>query len=160
MKTEFRPLSKIQKSQLAQLARKGYEIASNYGDTDLTFTDWRHEQQLAAVNCSSLTKCIQRDYLPLRAHFQMLTGQDDKAFTDHLKSQPATDHADTDDTPEARAKIIGRIEQELQGSGYNLGYIRAIARNQYKTTFIENLTKKQLTQLLMTAKKRVATAKK
>lgn len=167
MKTEYRPLSKTQKAKLAQLARESFEthyengLIDSEGDSkSAQFTSWRREQQQEAVGCSSLTKCIQRDYLPLLAHFQSLTGQDGDAFNTHIKNQPANDHADVDDTPEARSQVIGRIEKELEGSRFNLGYIRAIAKNQYRTTKIENLTKTQLTQLLMTAKKRVATNSK
>lgn len=160
MKTEYKPLSKTQKARLSILAREGYKIHSQHGVTDQSFADWRHEQQMEAVGCESLTKCIQRDYLPLVAHFQSLTGQDGDAFNTHMQNQPANDHADPEDTHEARKQVIGRIEKELEGSKYSLGYICAIAKNQYRTTKLENLTKKQLTQLLMTAKKRVATASK
>ena len=160
METKYKPLSKKQKAALSILARKAYKIHSENGVTDLSFEDWRHEQQDEAVGCSSLTKCVQNDYLPLLAHFQSLTGQDGDAFNTHIQNQPANDTADPDDTIEARKQVIGRIEQELEGTRFSLGYVRAIARNKHKTTNLESLTKKQLTQLLMTAKKRVATDSK
>lgn len=166
-KTEYKPLSKIQKAKLAQLAREAFEILYKNGliesegkSKSAQFTNWRRKQQQEAVGCASLTKCIQRDYLGLLAHFQSLTGQDGDAFNTHIKNQPATDKADPDDTLEARSQVIGRIEKELEGSRFSLGYVRAIAKNKHKTTNLESLTKTQLTQLLMTAKRRVATDSK
>lgn len=160
MQTKFKPLSKTQKAKLSILARKGYEIESKYGNTDLAFTEWRRDQQQQAVGCSSLTKCIQSDYLPLLAHFQSLTGQDGEAFKTHLKNQPATDHADEEDTPEARLQVIQLIEKTIQGSKFKIAYVCAIARNQYRTTKLENLSKDKLTNLLITIKSRVSKANK
>ena len=166
METKYRPLSKIQKAKLAQLAKEAFEIQYKNGLIDsegdsksAQFTNWRREHQKEAVDCESLTKCIQRDYLPLKAYFESLTGQDGDSFNTHMKNLPATSKADPDDTPEARQQVIKRIEQEIEGTKYHLGYVKKIALNKHQTTNLENLTKEQLTQLLMTIKKRVATTK-
>ena len=167
METKYKPLSKIQKAKLAQLAREAFEtlykngLVDSEGDSkSAQFTNWRREQQQEAVGCESLTKCIQSDYLGLLAHFQSLTGQDGKAFSTHIKNQPANDRADEDDTPEARDQVIARITQEIAGSKYKPAYVYAIARNKFGTTKLTSLTKTKLTQLLMTIKSRVAKASK
>lgn len=141
MKTEYRPLSKVQKAKLAQLAREAFEtlykngLIDSEGDSkSAQFTNWRREQQSEAVGCESLTKCIQRDYLPLLAHFQSLTGQDGQAFNTHIKSQPSNDYADEEDTHEARQQVIERIKKEIEGSRYKYPYVCAIAKSKFRTT--------------------------
>lgn len=161
------PLSNTQKAVLSQLARKAFDklydcgLIDAPGDTKAKqFTAWRRAEQAEATGGeSSLTKCVQRDFLPLRAHFNSILGLDDQAFTDHLKSQPANDHAEQEDTPEERDRKIYLINQALEGqSKYSLGYVIAIARNKFRRPTLkglEVLTATQLHQLLITVKERI-----
>lgn len=144
METKYRPLTAKQKATIGILSKKAFDIAYENGLVESAgeskakqFTTWRRQQQAEAVKCESLTKCNQGDYLPLIAHFQILTGQEDKAFNNLLKSQPANDNADPSDTQESRTKVIARIKQEIDGTKFKLGYVCAIARNKFRDNNLE-----------------------
>jgi len=157
------PLSKKQKAYIAQLARRAFSeiskcgLADGLGETDAErFKNWRRQEQEEACGKASLTRCNQDDYLGLKAHFEVIAGDLDKAFNTNLKNQPVNDHADEDDSEEKRAQIIARIEQELATQNCTLGYAAAIARNTHKlpkNKDLNTLTTKQLTQLLMSVKR-------
>lgn len=159
------PLSKKQKAQLAQMARQAFTNLDRHGLIDVAgettsqrFANWRHEQQSEACGQSSLRLCDQDDYLPLKAHFNSLLGRDDKALDALLKHGPENDHADSDDTPERRDRIIHLIEKELDGSRFHLGYAIAIAKNKFRKPYLKNLrilTVPQLKQVLYTVRNRV-----
>ncbi|MFC5049207.1 hypothetical protein ACFPK9_01055 [Rubritalea spongiae] len=169
MSSAYHPLSKKQKAMLSQLARQGFDklydldLIDAPGDTkSKQFANWRRREQAEATGESSLTKCVQKDFLPLRAHFNSILGLDDKAFTDHLRSQPATDHSDPLDTPEERQRKLHLIHQALaEQTQFKLGYVIAIARNKFANPNLKHLntlTTKQLQQLLITLKERIRKA--
>lgn len=168
MSNSFHPLSKKQKAQLAQMARQAFDqlykhgLIDSPGDTKAKqFTNWRREQQAQACGQSSLTMCNQDDYLPLRAHFNSLLGRDDKAMDDILKSSPENDHADDDDTPEHRGRIVHLIEVQLDGTKFSMGYAIAIARNKFRKPrlrVLTDLTVPQLKQVLFTIINRIKEA--
>ncbi|MGJ8674026.1 hypothetical protein [Rubritalea sp.] len=163
MSSAYHPLTPKQKSVLAQLAKTAFDHEYKYGLVDAPgdtkakqLTNWRHAQQSEAVGKSSLTKCKQQDFLPLRAHFNSILGLDDKAFNDHLKSLPANDNADKTDTKEERERKIHLIKQTLaQQTKYTLGYVIAIAKTQYKQSNLDNCTTEQLHNLWITLKERI-----
>jgi len=160
------PLSRKQKACLAQLARQAFDKLDALGLIDAPgettakrLANWRHAMQAEACGESSLTLCIQNDYLPLRAHFNSLLGLDDKAYDDHIKSGPENDLAETNDTTEHRDQIIHLIEAEMEGTKFNLGYAIAIARNKFrkpKLKSLRTLTVNQLKQILFTIKNRIS----
>jgi hypothetical protein len=64
------PLSPKQRQKLAAMARFAYEEVG----PDATFDDWRRAECLQVAGKPGLTKCVNGDYNPLKAHFLALSG--------------------------------------------------------------------------------------
>lgn len=73
----LKPLSGLQIRELALLARRAYACA--FPLPDLDFDAWRRRQCLQAVERHGLTQCRNEDYLPLKAHFLRLAGDEQGA---------------------------------------------------------------------------------
>jgi len=67
------PLSNKQKASLAQLARRAWQVGSDpLPDLDT----WRREQVFAACGKQGLSKCTQREFNLVAAHFHSLLGEE------------------------------------------------------------------------------------
>ena len=128
------------------MARAAFNLQGGDSTTDAPgdtaakrFSNWRHAEQSQACGKSSLTKCTQVDYLPLRSHFNGLLGRPDKSFDDIIKSSPENDHADPNDTPEKRGNIIHLIEDEIKGTRFHINYVIRIGKNVAQRQHLQNL---------------------
>jgi hypothetical protein len=100
---------------LVMAARKAFDVQTKAGlvDSSDTFDSWRHQQCMDAVGKPGITACDHKDFRPLLAWFQTLSGADDAAFGNLMKSGRPTDHAAPGDTHEARRTIAHTIAQRL-----------------------------------------------
>jgi len=151
--TEIRPL--------AILARQAFDFQISLGnlDADTHHDAWRREQVMAAVNKPGLSACDHTDFLPVRAHFALLAGRDEKALDDLVRTGKARDHAAPGDTWENRRQVVHLIREDIgyhvilaetpeadvdpkqraqwkaiqaAGGPIREGYALAVARNKYK----------------------------
>lgn len=106
------PLSKEQKKSLILLARRAYDRLFANADFDAralavpSFEDWRHQQQIMVVECSSLCSCRNEDFLFLKAHYLNLLGQK------HL-----AEHAGIRAQGEPRQWALAKLKKECMAAG-------------------------------------------
>ena len=81
----LKPLTKKQIKSLVLLAWKAYGM--EFPPPDIDFDEWRHRQCMITVERAGLTDCRNEDYLPLRAHFQALLGNEEQAAADWMKHE-------------------------------------------------------------------------
>jgi len=90
-------------------ARRAYDRQTAAGVIDQDFDAWRKQQVLDCVGKSGLSACNHEDFRPLMAHFQILAGEDARAFSNLMQSGKASDHAEPGDTHEARRQLAHGI---------------------------------------------------
>ena len=112
------------------------------GSLEQLFREWRHEQQLKACGKSSLRDCVQSDYLPLRAHFENLIGESDRALETHLRAS----------SEPARIAMM-KLRAACSEAGLDLAYPAKICRTQYKCD-LDEANAKQLWRLVFTVRNR------
>lgn len=162
-------LSKEQKRLIAQLARQAYlawperaAFEAINSDLSLTacFAAWRHVEQGKATatgsgqacGIQSLRECTQAHYRPLKAHFENLLGQTDRA------SRTLAGEAGN-----SRRIAAHKLDQALRERDLAEGYAAAICRRQFRCALAE-ASEKQLWNLVFTIRNRrpsvTATARK
>ena len=77
-------LSREQIRSLVLLARRAF--AAEFPPTDEPFDAWRHRQCQMAVERPGLTACRNEDFLPLKAHFLRLLGDEAGAEEAQLRA--------------------------------------------------------------------------
>ncbi len=120
------PLSNEQKRELVLLAKKAWNA---YGQERMAqsldvmdFEEWRHQQQMMAVERKSLTVCTNEDYLFLKAHFLTLLGKKDTANALRVRA-----------TCEPRIWAKSRFERECRDAADVLPHAR-----EYAAGFLRN----------------------
>lgn len=154
------PLSKLQKSILAQLARRAFNKAGavargrqeEWDGGAEHFDQWRHEQVEKACGKAGLRCCDQMDYQVVRGHFLDLLGESGTAFNALVHGDRANQ-----ERLQFRALIYQNVERN-KDLGFTMAYVQAICRRQYKCEFLE-ASNQQLKNLLFTIRNR-ATAKR
>lgn len=164
-----RPLTKLQKSLIAQAARRAWDAltldlrrqaihqASEATNDPLcsdnqAFTHWRHAQQCAATGCDSLRAMTQRDYLPCLLHFQLIQGNHGQPTLDTVMPPEATRTLARNATEEHR-RARWKLGQALREAGLEQAYAEKICRTQYKCPLADASTK-QLWRLFFTIRNR------
>lgn len=165
---------------LAILAKKAFQFQLDLGNIE-DGTDekaWRHEEVKKAVGKDGLTALHSNDFRPVKAHFQLLCGEDDKAFETHMRSGKQRSQDAPDDTRENRDQLAYLIREALDvhlsnaldpvvvsnGGPIRAGYALFLARKKFRKPSLssldelaERLTIEQLHQLLSTIKNRIST---
>lgn len=141
-------------------ARKAYDFQVDLGNLDKTetFDTWRKAQCLEAVGKPGITACSHDHYRPLMAHFQILGGQDEKAFQNLTTTGPASKQ--TGDTHEARRILAHQITQAISApdcpikEGYVVFLVRQKTRRpdlkltgEFTAALADRCTASQLTQI-------------
>jgi len=135
-------LSKPQKAAICQLAHQAAAHQNLCFASTAGFEEWRREEQVAAVGKPSLRGCTQDDYKPLMAHFLALAGRTGEAYDAQRMSQA-----------EPKQVALHKLNGACAVAGVSMGYAAAIARNRFKCA-IEDLSVKQIWQLVFTVKNR------
>lgn len=134
------PLTRHQKANLSILARRAYEErrAANPGmDADT----WRRDQSIAACG-KRITEATQGDYLRLRAHFEDLCGEPDRA----MRTMWEEDN-------QATKVAFRRLCIECKQRGLDLNYPGVICKKQFHCS-LKEATAKQLWCLIFTIRNR------
>ncbi len=134
------PLSREQKANLAILARRAFAVRSA-AHPGVNADTWRREESIRAVG-KRITEATQGDYLRLRAHFEDLAGQSDKA----LRTLWQEDN-------QATKVAYRRLCIECRQRGLALSYPGAICQKQFHCALNE-ATAKQLWCLVFTIRNR------
>lgn len=182
------PLSKKQLAVLCQEAAAAFAYQEKLGLAGATpgqsrsaaVDDFRRAQLAAAGFPASLRSCGNHHYRPIRAHFQLLAGADDKAFANHLRSGQVKDHGAADDTHEKREELRALLLRELLAHGARVtpgkaefdesiaatvrekggmieaGYIIALAKAKANGRHLDSLTAGELRQIHWTLRNRIA----
>jgi hypothetical protein len=100
---------------LAITARQAFDFQMELGNLDAgtKFDAWRRDQVMEAVGKSGLSKCNHADFLPVRAHFALLAGKDEKALNDLMRTGQVKDHGAPEDTHEARRQRVHTIREKI-----------------------------------------------
>jgi len=100
---------------LAITARQAFDFQRELGNLDdgVAFDAWRREQVQEAVGKPGLSACNHGDFLPVRAHFALLAGRDEKALDDLMRSGQVKDHGAPDDTHEGRRNVVHLIREAV-----------------------------------------------
>jgi hypothetical protein len=100
---------------LAITARQAFDFQMELGNLDAgtKFDAWRRDQVMEAVGKSGLSKCNHGDFLPVRAHFALLAGKDEKALNDLMRTGQVKDHGAPEDTYETRRQRVHTIREKI-----------------------------------------------
>jgi hypothetical protein len=135
-------LTRDQRQALAILARQAFQTLTRHHAVDQDFQTWRHAESIRACGLR-ITEARNRDFLALKTHFLNLAGRSGEAFNAALKSQT-----------EAHGWALATLMRECTAAGVSLDYPRAIARDKYKTTHLDELGDKQLWHLIFSVRRR------
>lgn len=152
-----KPLSGLQKAQLAIAARSAYEIQKEAGLIDLDFEQWRHEQVFIACGKAGLREAGQAHYRSIKAHFLQLSGKAEKAKNQWAKTGRVKGSEEVHDTHENREVSRAILRDLIAGShgAISEAYVAAISRNKFEGRDIYNLTARELQQMVMTVRARL-----
>lgn len=136
--SEQAPLSKEQRRLLvARYVVPAYQRRLADGLTGEPMEDWRHEEQFKACGKTLLRECVQKDWLPLTAHFLRIRGrihEADTALSRTLSGQLAV----------ARQKLREACMYASDVIEHPAQYVRSIAAARYKTPNMLDLTERQI----------------
>ncbi len=132
------PLSNEQKASVCILARDAYALQF----VDQEYSEWRRDQQLAAVGKASLLDCTQDDFLRLRSWFQRLAGEEGDSI------RTGTHH-----TTEPLRVAMHKLCEQVRERGLSIAYAESICQRQYKCP-LEKANVKQVWCLVYTIRNR------
>ena len=160
------PLSRKQKSILCDLAGQAFAAQEKWGQVTVptgvsrsrAVEAWRRVQQFEAVGIESLTACDQRHYAALVTKFSLLAGRSADAFKSALREdQPGQPTGEA----EAVRQALWHLRRNCAAYGYDFpAWPLAVARDKFRATDLEQLSPKQLWQLIYTARTRGAAKRK
>ena len=140
----MKPLSKLQKAALAQMARRAFNVLTAKGDIHgITADDWRHDEVERVTGRPGLRECHGSHYNKLAAHFESLAGEDGRALKHLVREQ-------TDSRRQAEVVLL----DVLSKASLPLGYAEAIARDKFHCAVLET-DSRQCWQLVYTVKSRL-----
>lgn len=134
----WKRLTKNQKSRLAILAREAFAAQKVIG---VSFEDWRHDVAIRACG-NRISEATQSQWADLKAAFQDLAGQPDKALNTHLR-----------DADNKRRVAMHKLTTALTERGLDMSYAASISRTQFKCE-LDSASAKQLWCLFFTVTNR------
>lgn len=112
-------LSNQQKFYLSKDARRAWEKVGRPGNEN----DWRREQVKIACGCNGLREASNSDYLKIKAHFEALAGETDKAFESAMREQ---------DEPIRQQRHV--LAKAVMKAEVTPAYAEEIAQDRFKKT--------------------------
>lgn len=156
----MKPLTRKQKSVLCDLANQAFAAQEKWGQVTVptgiarsrVIADWRHTKQIEAVGISSLTSCDQRHYNRLLTMFAHLAGRSADAFRssmlDDAPGQPAGES-------ESLRQALWHLKTNCEEYGFAYpAWPLAIARDKFRARALEDLSPKQVWQLVFSVRTR------
>ena len=113
---------------------------------DRRITDFRHAECIKVCG-KRITEAAQRDFLPLKAHFQDLGGKSGQALNTLLRAES-----------EPQRIAMHKLTQECRSRKLSLSYPEAICRKQYHCNLTQ-ASAKQLWHLVFTIRNRRKTSR-
>ena len=145
----MKPLSKLQKSVLCQIARRTFDkLTASNKITGITFDDWRRDECERAVGLPGLRACGNEHYRQLCAHFESLAGEDGRALN-HLLD------AGTDKKRQLEHLIVAA----LASANLPITYAERLAQDKFKRGVMD-CDERQLRAVLVTVKARITTRRR
>ena len=141
----WHPLSREQKARLSILAREAFakRHPGSLAGMERRITDFRHQESIRCCG-KRVSEAAQRDYLPLKAHFQDLTGNSGAALNTLMRSES-----------EPRRVALHKLTQECRERQLSMSYPESICRRQYHCD-LAKANAKQLWCLVYTVRNRKA----
>jgi hypothetical protein len=162
----FKPLSAKQRSIIGRMATQAYEAEVAAGrvfptrmlSKSASAQEWRHQQYAEETGHEELADCNQSHYRGLVARFEAMIPRADhsgpaRAFNRRMKSGPANDSAEVEDTHEARELWHDLLNKALTQFNLHEAYVAAICRRQFSRELRE-ASAQQLQWLTFTVRKR------
>lgn len=138
-----KPLTRTQKSRLAILARQAF---AHQKVTGVPFGDWRHDVAIQACGVR-ISEATQQHWPNLKAAFQDLAGEHDKAFRTQLR-----------DGDNKRRVALHKLTTACTERGLHPSYAASICQTQFKCP-LDSASAKQLWCLFFTVTNRRKTAR-
>ena len=139
----MKPLSTLQKSKLAQLARRAWQHAGRNAAGPLPDCDtWRRAEVFAACGRHGLTEATNADFNLIAARFHSVLGEDGIAFEELLRAGT-----------EQRRQLEHVLLQVLHSAQLDQRYAETIARARWDKN-VSDLSDREFEQLVMTIKSR------
>ena len=139
----WHPLSREQKARLSILAREAFakRHPGSLAGMERRITEFRHEE---AIRCCGkrVSEAAQRDYLPLKAHFQDLAGNSGAALNTLMRSES-----------EPRRVALHKLTQECRARQLSMSYPASICKRQFGCD-LPQASAKQLWNLVFTVRNR------
>lgn len=145
----MKALSLLQKSKLAQLARRAWlHLGKTAAEPLPDFDTWRRSEVFAACGRHGLTDATNGDFNLIAARLLQHLGEDGQAFEMLLRA-----------TSEQRRQMEVVLLGELQSAQLDQRYAEAIARGRWDKP-VSDLDDREFRQLLITVKNRVRSKRK
>lgn len=171
------PLTTPQKRALSMLANKLWEESPPLREREWSgevpksrqAAEWRRRVVEEKFGIDSLTKAVDSQYADIKGEILEAAGLSAEALQEFKKTIRVKGNGATEDTPLMRGRMVWNIEHEL--SQWNqkhqpnkehemtTGYALSIGRSKFRQPRLQRLdelTVKELTQLLVTVKNRLA----
>ncbi len=166
-------LSAAQKARLCQEAAKAFECQERAGliendgrSRSATMEAWRRAEQEREIGIASLTRCGNKHFRPLLAHWLKLQGREAEAFKVLMRTGRVKDRSPEDDTHENREKYRVLILRDLNhhaavmaekgGDAITARYVESEAARKFPRTPARDLSAGQLRQLFFHIRNRIA----
>ena len=145
----MKPLSKLQKSVLCQIARRAFDkLTAANKIAGIGFDDWRRDECERATGLPGLRACGNDHYSILAAHFESMAAEDGRALN-HLLA----------DGTNKRRQLEHVLVSTLNSAGLPVTYAEKISRDKFKCGVMD-ATDAQLFTILITVKARTATRRR
>ena len=150
-------LSNDQKTKLSIAARDAWAVQTKAGLVDGKFDDWRYTETEIACGTRSFRECRNTDFRPILAHFLRLAGKTAEAEEIWKKTGRVAGSNQIHDTHENRDVARAIIRDMVAGSNGKISqaYVMAIVANKHPGVSQENLTARDLQNLVFTLKARL-----
>jgi hypothetical protein len=156
----MKPLTRKQKAVICDLANQAFTAQEKWGQVSVpsgvsrsrVIEAWRRTKQIEEVGLSSLTACDQRHYNALVTVFAHLAGRSADAFRSSMRE-------DAPGQPAGEAESIRQALWQLKCNCERFDYAYpqwplSIARDKFRVHALEELSPKQLWQVVFTVRTR------
>jgi hypothetical protein len=156
----MKPLSRKQKAVICDLANQAFAAQEKWGQVSVptgvsrsrVIEEWRRVKQIETVGLSSLTACDQRHFNSLVTVFAHLAGRSADAFRSSMREdapgQPAGE-------AESRRQALWQLQRNCAAFDYAYPeWPLAIARDKFRVHALDELSPKQLWQIVYTVRTR------
>ena len=150
-------LSNEQKAKLSIAAKDAWDIQSKAGLVDGKFDEWRYAQTKIACGVESFREATNSHFRSILAHFLRLAGKTAEADAIWNKTGRVAGSTQVQDTHENREIARAIIRDMVAGSNGKISqaYVMAIVANKHPGVSPENLTARDLQNLVFTIKARL-----